>query len=72
MSEVLKRDYHKKVRLFRETYNIELLNFDSATPEMVCILSKNEFDVGLRRSQIEQDNECYFIPIYLYEQIKDI
>lgn len=59
------RKYHSEVRKFKEwCYNhddIDWFTFDTANPDCICVLSRNEYDLHEYRRNIEEDSESYFL-----------
>ena len=63
-TELELRRFHKEVRNARkacEEMNIALLSFDDALNDDVCILSKNEYEIGAVKQYIDNTNEPYFV-----------
>lgn len=70
IQEMMKREYHKRLRLFKawcKTYSFECYSFKDAPPKSICAISYIEFDVEMLREDIEEDNECWFLNPLDYE-----
>ena len=64
ITEKLTREYHSDVRKFKKwcTENKRAYyDFKTAPENFVCALSKNEYSLGVRRRDLDEDNEDYFI-----------
>lgn len=65
------RRYHKDVRTTRdklEAEDLTMMSFKDASPTDVCILSPNDYELGLPQSECDPDNESYFISPFEYQQ----
>lgn len=71
INEIETRRYHKDVREMHDKCNllgIELKTYDSADFGDICVLSRNEFDVGEPRVNLEENNESYFVSCEMYDK----
>jgi len=58
------RRFHKdakKLKKICDDNNIELLNFEEANSFDICILSKNEYEIGATKEYVSETNEPYFV-----------
>lgn len=70
--ELLKRRFHSEVRNMKricEQQGITLYNYENAPVDSICILSKDEYELGAVRRYIFVDNESYFVEESYYEQV---
>lgn len=64
ITEKLTREYHSDVRKFKKwctEHKIAYYVFADAPENFVCALSKDEYSIGVRRRDLDEDNESYFI-----------
>lgn len=64
INEVVKRRFHADLRRLEklcEDNNIILCNYDEANDEMICILSNNEYNLGMTRHDCSSSDESYFV-----------
>lgn len=69
--ELLKRRFHSEVRNLKracEQQGIKLYNYENAPVDSICILSKEDCELGAVRRYVFVDNESYFVEESYYEQ----
>ena len=74
-SELETRRHHsslRKLKAHRSDVNVELKNFESATPDDMCVLSLDDVDLGSRRNYLTVDNDSWFVDEDSYEEISQI
>lgn len=57
----------KKLKRWAEKNNVTLKNFDEADAEDICVLSRDDYEIGDERYIMLQDNESYFLNKRDYE-----
>ena len=74
IEEKIKREFHADIRKFKKwcTENkIAYYIFADAPENFICAISKNEYSVGVRRRDLEEDNEDYFIHEDYYAKFEE-
>ena len=59
----------RKLRVLCEGYGIKLMSYDEAELDDICIISKDEYEIGNTLSQCDSSVESYFLSVSDYEQI---
>lgn len=64
INEVVRRRFHADLRRLEKLCgdnNIILCNYEEADDDMICILSDNEYNIGMIRHDCYSTNESYFV-----------
>lgn len=71
-SELATRRFHKDKRTIIklcDIHNIPIKTFKEALDDNVCVLSKNDYDIGSTRKYLSEDNEQLFVADKDYEEV---
>lgn len=74
-SELELRRFHSDVRKLKKVCrdnNIELLEFDEALNDDVCILSQSEYEVGSAKEYLSNSLECYFVHDFNFSRTQQL
>ena len=70
--ELEKRRHHASLRKLKahcNDVNVELKDFNSASPDDMCVLSLDDVDLGSRRNYLTVDNDSWFVDEDDYEEV---
>ena len=70
VEERMKREHHANIRKLKDwcyDNKVNWYDFSTAPADSICVLSRNEYDLFEKRSNIEEDDECYFLDQETYE-----
>lgn len=73
--ELEKRRHHASLRRLKahcSDENVKLKDFNSASPDDMCVLSLDDVDLGSRRNYLTVDNDSWFVDEDDYEEVSQI
>lgn len=62
----------RKLKAYCSDMNVELKDFNSASPDDMCVLSLDDVDLGSRRNYLTVDNDSWFVDEDDYEEVSQI